>query len=76
GLPLLVSALPGLNEAVTPETGRTFPVGDFDSAAEILKGLLSDDSQRRVMGSASRERVIKHYSRASQAKGLIDIFKK
>jgi len=76
GLPLLVSALPGLNEAVTPETGRTFPVGDFDSAAEILKGLLSDYSQRRVMGSASRERVIKHYSRASQAKGLIDIFKK
>ncbi|MHA7808370.1 MAG: glycosyltransferase family 4 protein [Marinobacter adhaerens] len=74
GLPLLVSALPGLNEAVTPETGKTFPVEDHHSAAKLLKELLGDSSKRQRMGSASRERVIEHYSRASQAKGLINIF--
>lgn len=74
GLPLLVSALPGLDEAVTPETGKTFPVGNYSVAAQTLKDMLSNQVMRLAMGTASRERVIKHYSRASQAKGLINIF--
>ncbi|MDC8455663.1 glycosyltransferase family 4 protein [Marinobacter sp. DS40M6] len=74
GLPLMVSALPGLDEAVTPETGKTFPVGNYSVAAQTLKDMLSNQAMRLAMGAASRERVIKHYSRASQAKGLINIF--
>lgn len=74
GLPIMVSALPGLDEAVTPETGRTFPVGNYNIAAQTLQDMLSNQKMRMAMGKASRERVIQHYSRASQAMGLIDIF--
>ena len=74
GLPLLVSALPGLDEAVTPATGKTFPVGDYNVAAEIIQDMLSNHTLRLAMAASSRERVIKHYSRAAQARGLINIF--
>ncbi len=74
GLPLLVSALPGLDEAVTPETGKTFPVGDYNTSAETIRDMLSNQALRQAMGTSSRERVLEHYSRAAQAKGLINIF--
>lgn len=75
-LPLLVSDLPGLNEAVTDDTGVTFPVGDYATAAKKLNTLLSDKIMRQRMGKAARERVLEQYSKAAQAKGLIDIFEK
>lgn len=75
-LPLLVSDLPGLNEAVTDNTGLTFPVGDYVTAAKKLNTLLSDKMTRRKMGKMAREKVLEHYSKAAQARGLIDIFEK
>lgn len=74
GLPLLVSDLPGLNEAVTPETGRTFPVSDHLAAAEELKLLLENPQLRTTMGHHARQRVVEHYSRASQASALVKVF--
>ncbi|WP_421921762.1 glycosyltransferase family 4 protein [Marinobacter salarius] len=74
GLPLLVSELPGLDEAVTPATGKTFPVGDYNAAAATIQDMLSNHTLRLAMAASSRERVIKHYSRAAQARGLINIF--
>ncbi len=74
GLPILVSDLPGLNEAISPETGCTFPVNDYRSAAQTLHHLLNTPDRLKTMGEKGRERVINHYSRAAQAKGLITIF--
>ncbi|WP_228743282.1 glycosyltransferase family 4 protein [Marinobacter sp. F4218] len=74
-LPLLVSDLPGLNEAVAPDTGRKFPVNDHVAAAEQLNTLLNQTELLETMGSKGRERVIKHYSRTAQAKGIINIFR-
>lgn len=75
-LPLLVSDLPGLNEAVTDGTGLTFPVADNVAAATKIDTLLSDEVMRQRMGQRARERVLEHYSRTAQARGLIDIFEK
>lgn len=74
GLPILVSDLPGLNEAISPETGRTFPVNDYRSAAQTLHQLLDTPDHLKTMGEKGRERVIHQYSRTAQANGLIDIF--
>ncbi|MDK9557676.1 glycosyltransferase family 4 protein [Marinobacter sp. M216] len=74
-LPLLVSDLPGLNEAVASDTGRKFPVNDHVAAAEQLNTLLNQTELLETMGSKGRERVIKHYSRTAQAKGIINIFR-
>lgn len=73
-LPLLVSDLPGLNEAVTPLTGRTFPVNDHQAAAHQLKTLLEQPELRERLGEQARDRVVKNYSRSAQATALIQVF--
>lgn len=73
-LPLLVSDLSGLNEALTPQTGRTFPVNDHYTAALELKALLQDPYLIETMGKNARARVVAHYSRSSQADALVNIF--
>lgn len=73
-LPLLVSDLPGLNEAVTPDTGLKFTVKDHVEAAHKLNRLLTDPELLSTMGRRGRERVIKGYSQSSQAEGIINVF--
>lgn len=75
GLPILVSDLPGLNEAITDETGLSFPVGNYVRAAESLISLMDDETRRQDMGQKARERVLNQYSRTSQRNGLIEVFK-
>lgn len=74
-LPLIVSDLPGLNEAVTEDTGFKFAVSNYNSAAQTLYKVLPDISLLQSMGSNGRNRVIQEYSRVSQATGLIRVFK-
>lgn len=73
-LPLLVSALSGLKETITPETGFSFAVSDYNEAAKKLKQFLTKPEQSKQMGKKGRERVIEKYSRASQADAIKDIF--
>ncbi len=73
-LPLLVSDLPGLNETITSETGLSFKVSDYIDAANKLKHLLSSPQLRKKMGREGRERVIKHFSRTTQANAIINVF--
>lgn len=75
-LPLIVSDIAGLKEAVSFETGFTFPAGDYTAAALTLKHLLTTQHLAATMGTKARERVLRYYSRESQALGLINIFKK
>ncbi len=73
GLPIIVSDLEGLREAVTSKTGLLFPAGDFKAASSVLIKLIDNPSLRESMGVEGRKRVINNYSRAQQIKNLVNI---
>lgn len=75
-LPLLVSNLAGLRETITNETGLSFTVSDHSEAAEKLKQLLNNPEQRKKLGRKGRARVLKQYSRATQADAIINTFER
>ncbi|WP_203300634.1 glycosyltransferase [Marinobacter sediminum] len=74
-LPLLVSDLPGLNEAVTPLTGMKFPVGDHEAAADAVDKFLSAPHKLLEYGQNGRQRVLKEYCQESQARGILSVFR-
>lgn len=73
-LPLLVSDLAGLKEAITCETGKTFPINDHITAANQIKNLLENPELLAAMGKNGRERVLNQYSQKSQAAGITSVF--
>lgn len=74
GLPLLVSNLPGLNEAVEPGvTGYRLPVGDAQALATALVQLLEDPVLRDRLGAAARQRIVERFSLQIQQQRLADI---
>lgn len=73
-LPLVVSDLPGLNEAITEQTGMKFPVSNPVAAAEALHTLLISDNLLTLMGTHGRKRVLNDFSRTVQAKGIVGVF--
>jgi glycosyltransferase involved in cell wall biosynthesis len=71
GLPLLVSDLAGLREAVVPEkTGMRFPVGDDAGLARLMLKLLDDTALRDEMSRAARARVESDFTIEAQLKNL------
>ncbi len=70
GLPLLISDLPGLRDAVTPETGLLFPIGDHEAAAGHIGQLLDNENRRKVMGMKGRQRALETFSNSQQILGL------
>jgi glycosyltransferase involved in cell wall biosynthesis len=72
-LPLVISDLPGLRDAVTPDTGFLFPVGDHVTAAERICRLLDDERLRRQMGRMGRQRAIREFSVDQQIAGLVAV---
>jgi glycosyltransferase involved in cell wall biosynthesis len=66
-VPLVVSDLPGLREAVVPNiTGLTVPPGDVDALASAIGHLADDHALRQQLGTAARERVLREFSRRRQ----------
>lgn len=71
GLPMLVSDLQGLREAVAPgETGWTFPVGDAHALAGHLRRLADEAGTRGRMAAAARRRAEALFSRERQVQEL------
>lgn len=71
GLPVLASALMGMREYVTPQTGRTVRPGDAAALAKGLAWLATlDDGQRAMLGAAARRRVCSRYTLEGQAEAL------
>jgi len=71
GLPLIVSRLQGLTETVDEGvTGYLFPPGDHVALADRLELLLDNPSLRTRMSIASRERVVRGFTRARQVECL------
>jgi glycosyltransferase involved in cell wall biosynthesis len=74
GLPLVLSDLLGLQEAIVHEqTGIHFPPGDGFQLASVVSRLLEDPSERDRMAEGARERVIKEFSRENQIACLTKI---
>ena len=72
GLPVLVSDLGGLPEAIEDGvTGYTFGVGDDDALAARLAQLLDAPTRREAMSKAARERVLARFTRAHQVDTLV-----
>lgn len=63
GVPVIVSDRGGLPEVVEADvTGLIAPAEDPDAFARCMKALVLDDSLRRQMGNAGRQRVVRMYS--------------
>ncbi|WP_414652162.1 glycosyltransferase family 4 protein [Gemmatimonas sp. UBA7669] len=72
GIPLIVSDLPGLREAVDPEvTGRLVRPGDTVGLADAITELLHDPQLRRRFGAAARDRTLRRFTETSQVDGLV-----
>jgi glycosyltransferase involved in cell wall biosynthesis len=73
GLPLVVSDLEGLREAVSIKTGILFPVGDVTASSVALIKLIDNHVLREKMGKEGRRRAINNFSRNQQVKNLVKI---
>jgi glycosyltransferase involved in cell wall biosynthesis len=62
GRPAVASAVGGVPEVITPETGVLFPPGDVGALTEALLGLADRPEERMRMGARARERVLARYS--------------
>jgi glycosyltransferase involved in cell wall biosynthesis len=61
GLPVVASAVGGLPEALTHGGGILVPPNDPERLADALAILLTDEKQRRHMGTCARSVVEKHF---------------
>jgi glycosyltransferase involved in cell wall biosynthesis len=62
--PAVATAVGGVAEVVTPETGVLVPAGDERALAEALRRLAADPGLRASMGAAARQRALQRYSAA------------
>lgn len=74
GTPVVASALPGVREIITPETGRMVTPGDVPDLADALTELLADDAELRAMSRAARSRAVAEYSQERERERLAEIF--
>jgi glycosyltransferase involved in cell wall biosynthesis len=74
GLPLIVSDLPGLSEAVEHGvTGQLFPAGDARALATAIERLVDAPAERNRLSASARQRVLREFTREAQAEGLVAI---
>jgi glycosyltransferase involved in cell wall biosynthesis len=62
GCPSVASAVGGVPEVVTDETGILFPPGDEEALARALASLAGDPERRTQMGGRARDRCLGRYS--------------
>jgi glycosyltransferase involved in cell wall biosynthesis len=62
GLPVVSTAVGGVPEIITDETGILVRAGDDKAVAKAVIELLHDPARREAMRQAGRQRVIEHFS--------------
>ena len=70
GLAVVGTAVDGLREQITPESGILTPPEDPRSLAEAVIRLRDDPALRAGLGAAARRRVAEHFSLERQAEGI------
>jgi glycosyltransferase involved in cell wall biosynthesis len=77
GLPLIVSDLPGLIEAVVPgHTGEVVVAGDIRALRDAMDSLLQDPVRLKRLGAQARTRAVAQFSREVQKEELTKILRK
>lgn len=88
GTPVVASAVGGIREVVTPQTGTLVPLvarggTDFEpkdperfaqDLAGAINALLGDPARRKQMGTAARDRVERHFSWTSIARRTLEFY--
>ena len=75
GLPVVASAVDGLREQVTPDTGILVPPEDPKALAEAILELHRDPERRAALGRGARRRVLERFTLERQAAGLDEAYR-
>ena len=75
GVPVVASAVDGILEQVTEDTGILVGREDVDAATEAVVALLASRERRLSMGSAGRDRVQREFSLARQAERFDAVYR-
>lgn len=71
GRPVIATAIAGVPELVTPETGWTVPAGDAAALADAIRALATTPPERlAAMGAAARARVFERHDVDTEAAKL------
>ncbi|WP_372997851.1 glycosyltransferase family 4 protein [Marinobacter sp.] len=77
GLPLVLSDLLGLREAIVDgQTGKHFEPGNHSQLASIISTLLDCPDEQARMAKNARERMLKEFSKETQIMRLTELFDK
>ncbi len=76
GLPVIASAVGGIPDVVTAETGLLVPPGDSAALADAMMRLASDPELRACMGRAARNRYEKFFSPKAVLPIILDTYKR
>ncbi len=76
-VPTVATAVGGIPEVIDDgRTGFLVPAGDAQALAARIIAMLDDDSRRRAMGEAARERVRRDFSFAAMSQKYFELFRK
>jgi glycosyltransferase involved in cell wall biosynthesis len=76
GLPVVASAVGGIPDLVTPETGILVPPGDVAALADAITSLASDPESRARIGRAARARYEELFSPQIVIPTLLDTYRR
>jgi len=77
GLPVVATAVGGNPEVVrNGETGHLVPPRDPTALADCVISLLRNPEERRRLGNAGRERVIRHFAVGDTARQYLDVYRR
>ena len=76
GLPVVASAVGGIPDMITPDTGLLVPPNDAAALAEAITVLARDSGLREQMGRAARERYRKLFSPGVVLPVLLDTYRR
>jgi glycosyltransferase involved in cell wall biosynthesis len=76
-VPAVASNIYGVTDAMLDgETGMLFPPGDWQELARKLTAILGDDSLRRRLGSAARERAVRDFAQERVTRELASLYER
>jgi mannosyltransferase len=75
GVPVVATTVGAFTELVSPETGMLVPPKDVDALASAIADMLDHPERLTAMGSAARERAVKHYSIDIEAERIIQVYR-
>lgn len=74
GLPVIISAVPGMMEVVTPESALTFAPGDMDGLTAHLRLLIAQPDLCSQLSSAARTLAEGRFSVRAYVDGMTQVF--